>query len=94
MAGSMVRTELSVDFCISWGPCCTHFFGTSCRGKHTPPGDEDFRKFHKTAKDAEVDAELILPAVTIRDPRTYLESVCLCIESADTDLLPTVHCLC
>ena len=40
------------------------------RGKHTPPGDEEFRKTHKTDHDADIGADQVLPAVTIRDPRT------------------------
>lgn len=45
-------------------------------GKHTPPGDEDFRNSHKTRKDANVSANDILPAVTIRDPYAWMESMC------------------
>ena len=45
-------------------------------GKHTPPGDEDFRNNHKTIKDAGVSVSNILPAVTIRDPYTWMESMC------------------
>lgn len=41
-------------------------------GKHTPPGDEQFRLSHKTLKDADVDATNILPAVTIRDPYVWM----------------------
>lgn len=39
-----------------------------CRGKHTPPGDDEFRRNHKTYHDADIGADAILPAVTIRDP--------------------------
>jgi len=45
-------------------------------GKHTPPGDEDFRQTHKTLHDKSVDANNILPAVTIRDPLVWLHSMC------------------
>lgn len=41
-------------------------------GKHTPPGDEEFRVSHKTLKDGDVDATNILPAVTIRDPYVWM----------------------
>lgn len=41
-------------------------------GKHTPPGDEEFRLTHKTLKDANVDASNILPSVTIRDPYVWM----------------------
>jgi hypothetical protein len=46
------------------------------RGKHTPPGDDAFRLSHKTLKDGNVDANNILPAVTIRDPLVWLASMC------------------
>ena len=46
------------------------------RGKHTPPGDEEFRLSHKTHNDANVNASDILPAVTIRDPLVWLQSMC------------------
>jgi hypothetical protein len=41
-------------------------------GKHTPPGDEEFRLKHKTLKSEGVDATNILPAVTIRDPYVWM----------------------
>jgi len=44
-------------------------------GKHSPPGDEEFRLHHKTAKDKTV-GNNILPAVTIRDPYSWLRSMC------------------
>ena len=45
-------------------------------GKHTPPGDEHFRNTHKTVKDRNVSVADILPAVTIRDPYSWMESMC------------------
>jgi hypothetical protein len=45
-------------------------------GKHTPPGDEEYRQTHKTDKDKNIDASNILPAVTIRDPVVWLQSMC------------------
>lgn len=45
-------------------------------GKHHPPGNEEFRMNHKTSKDADVDASNILPAVTIRDPYVWMNSMC------------------
>ena len=47
-----------------------------CRGKHHPPGDEEFRQGHKTQKDHNVDTNNVLAAVTIRDPLTWLGSMC------------------
>ncbi|CAJ1965928.1 unnamed protein product [Cylindrotheca closterium] len=45
-------------------------------GKHTPPGDNEYRQTHKTDKDKNIDANDILPAVTIRDPLVWLQSMC------------------
>mmetsp|Transcript_17928 Transcript_17928/g.36916 ORF Transcript_17928/g.36916 Transcript_17928/m.36916 type:complete len:403 (+) Transcript_17928:57-1265(+) len=45
-------------------------------GKHSPAGDKEFREKHKTVKDKGVDAEEIMPLVTIRDPLVWLKSMC------------------
>jgi hypothetical protein len=45
-------------------------------GKHSPAGDDYFRQTHKTKKDGNVDANNILPAVTIRDPYVWMHSMC------------------
>jgi hypothetical protein len=45
-------------------------------GKHTPPGDKEYRQAHKTKKDANIDANEIMPMVTIRDPLIWLKSMC------------------
>ena len=45
-------------------------------GKHTPPGDEEYRKNHKTYTDTYIPANDILPAVTVRDPLFWLKSMC------------------
>lgn len=45
-------------------------------GKHTPPGNEEYRLAHKSTKDAGVDANMILPAVTVRDPYYWMQSMC------------------
>jgi hypothetical protein len=42
-------------------------------GKHTPPGDTEFRLNHKTKKDSDVNATNILSAVTIRDPYVWMK---------------------
>lgn len=42
-------------------------------GKHTPPGDEEYRLNHKSTKDQGVDATMILPAVTVRDPYYWMQ---------------------
>jgi hypothetical protein len=43
-------------------------------GKHTPVGDEDFRLHHRTYNDT-MNAEDIFPAVTVRDPFKWMQSV-------------------
>jgi hypothetical protein len=46
-------------------------------GKHSPPLDDDFRKTHKTKKgDNVIEADNVLPAVTIRDPYVWMQSMC------------------
>lgn len=73
-------------------------------GKHTPPGDEEYRQIHKSAKDKNVDANNILPAVTIRDPVVWLQSMCRhqyaahfhhdeahCPDFSRSDLSASVH---
>ena len=62
------------------------------RGKHTPPGDEAFRQSHKTKKDGNIDANNILPAVTIRDPLVWLQSMCRHHYTAHSATLASNHC--
>jgi hypothetical protein len=62
------------------------------RGKHTPPGDDVFRQSHKTMHDANVDANNILPAVTIRDPLVWLHSMCRHEYAANWDHPDKDHC--
>ena len=61
-------------------------------GKHSPPGDEEFRLKHKTLKDANVDATNILPAVTIRDPYIWMGSMCRHEYTAHWHHDPNRHC--
>lgn len=42
-------------------------------GKHTPVGNDEYRLSHKSKKDKDVDANNILPAVTIRDPYVWMQ---------------------
>jgi hypothetical protein len=74
--------------------CCSTLCSRTCicRGKHTPPGDETFRQGHKTDHDMNVDANNILPAVTIRDPLVWLHSMCRHGYSADWDIPDANHC--
>jgi len=45
-------------------------------GKHNPVGDAEYRNSHKSKKDVLVDANEIMPMVTIRDPLIWLKSMC------------------
>jgi hypothetical protein len=45
-------------------------------GKHAPAGDDHFRQTHKAKEDASIFANNILPAVTIRDPYAWMQSMC------------------
>ena len=44
-------------------------------GKHTPVGDEAFRQEHKTYNDSSLVANYMFPAVTVRDPYKWMQSV-------------------
>ena len=45
-------------------------------GKHTPVGDESFRQGHRTYNDSTLTANNIFPAVTVRDPFKWMQSMC------------------
>ena len=45
-------------------------------GKHSPPKDEEFRNSHVAKKSEGVLAKDVLPAVMIRDPFRWLQSMC------------------
>lgn len=45
-------------------------------GKHTPPSNEEFRSAHVAQKSDGVVARNVLPAVMIRDPYRWLQSMC------------------
>jgi len=45
-------------------------------GKHTPVNDEDFRQKHKVYDDANLTADNIFPAVMVRDPFKWMQSMC------------------
>lgn len=45
-------------------------------GKHSPPKDEEFRNNHVAKKSEGVVAKDVLPAVMIRDPFRWLQSMC------------------
>lgn len=45
-------------------------------GKHTPVANETLRLTHKTEKDSGVDPNSVFPAVTVRDPAAWMQSMC------------------
>jgi hypothetical protein len=47
-------------------------------GKHTPVDDEAFRQTHRTYNDSTVTADNMFPAVTVRDPFKWMQSVRSC----------------
>jgi hypothetical protein len=92
---------LLVGVCDAYLLCFSNIFSSTyylyidfftCRGKHTPPGDEKFRQSHKTHNDGNVDASNILPAVTIRDPLFWLHSMCKHPYTAKWDHLDGDQC--
>jgi len=61
-------------------------------GKHSPVGDEAFRLEHKTMKDTDIEAHNVLPAVTIRDPYVWMNSMCHIEYAAHWHHDPHGHC--
>lgn len=45
-------------------------------GKHTPVFDEEFRQRHRTYNDSTLEARNMFPAVTVRDPFKWAQSMC------------------
>lgn len=45
-------------------------------GKHTPVGNETFRQGHRTYNDSALEADAIFPAVMVRDPLKWMQSMC------------------
>lgn len=45
-------------------------------GKHTPVNEEEIRQGHKTASGAQIPADNVFPAVTVRDPAVWAASMC------------------
>lgn len=45
-------------------------------GKHTPVDDEEYRLTHTTYNETQFEARNIFPAVTVRDPFKWLQSMC------------------
>ena len=80
--GTNLMSELLIANCMM--PDRMKKYGNKSRGirwqvpwgKHSPVGDKEYRESHKTAKDKAVDANEIMPMVTIRDPLIWLKSMC------------------
>jgi len=81
-SGTNLMSELLIANCMM--PARMKKYGNKSRGirwqvpwgKHAPVGDKEYRESHKTVKDKEVDANEIMPMVTIRDPLIWLKSMC------------------
>ena len=81
-SGTNLLSELLIANCIM--PDHMKKYGNKSRGirwqvpwgKHSPVGDKEYRETHKTLKDKAVDANEIMPMVTIRDPLIWLKSMC------------------
>lgn len=81
-SGTNLLSELLIDNCMM--PERMKKYGQKSRGirwqvpwgKHSPAGDKQYREVHKTRKDKDIDANEIMPMVTIRDPLFWLKSMC------------------
>jgi hypothetical protein len=80
--GTNLMAELLIANCVL--PARQQKYGTRgvrwqvVWGKHTPVDDEDFRQSHRTYDDGNVQANAMFPAVMIRDPFKWMQSVCYC----------------
>ena len=61
-------------------------------GKHTPVFDEEFRQHHRTYNDSSLTASSIFPAVTVRDPFKWMQSMCRHAYSAHWPHDKDRHC--
>jgi hypothetical protein len=61
-------------------------------GKHTPVTDDSYRLTHKTEKDSGVDPASIFPAVTVRDPAAWMQSMCRHEYAMEWPHNKTTHC--
>jgi hypothetical protein len=60
-------------------------------GKHTPVIDDN-RLTHKTEKDSGVDPESVFPAVTVRDPAAWMQSMCRHEYAMSWPHKKNIHC--
>jgi hypothetical protein len=61
-------------------------------GKHTPVVDDSYRLTHKTEKDSGVDPRSVFPAVTVRDPAAWMQSMCRHEYAMEWPHDKTIHC--
>jgi hypothetical protein len=77
--GTNLMAELLIANCVL--PARQQKYGTRgvrwqvVWGKHTPVDDEQFRQSHRTYDDGNVQADAMFPAVMIRDPFKWMQSV-------------------
>jgi len=80
--GTNLMAELLIANCHM--PARIKKYGKSSRGvrwqvlwgKHTPVFDEEFRQNHRTYNDSTLTANNMFPAVTVRDPFKWAQSMC------------------
>ena len=80
--GTNLMAELLIENCRM--PARIQKYGARNRGvrwqvlwgKHTPVFNESFRIHHKTYEDADLEATHMFPAVTVRDPYKWMQSMC------------------
>jgi len=80
--GTNLMAELLIANCHM--PARMKEFGASQRGvrwqvlwgKHTPVFNETFRQTHRTYNDSTLEADHIFPAVMVRDPLKWMQSMC------------------
>jgi hypothetical protein len=84
--GTNLMAELLIANCVL--PARQQKYGTRgvrwqvVWGKHTPVDDEQFRQSHRTYDDGNVQADAMFPAVMIRDPFKWMQSVrLLCLPN-------------
>lgn len=52
-------------------------------GKHTPVDDEAYRQSHRTYDDVNLQANAMFPAVMVRDPFKWMQSVRVCVRAVE-----------
>jgi len=96
--GTNLMAELLIRNCYM--PARTEKYGMRNRGvrwqvlwgKHTPVFDEDFRLHHRTYNDSTLQPQNMFPAVMVRDPFKWMQSMCRHEYGAHWEHNQTVHC--